>query len=373
MSAASVRSVEIPRFLKAALLLPLAVLVCIVQSCGPGAKGEPEGTYTNPVGKGIDNAGFYQYGGKYYLLQNRGGGIWIQAMDDPVDADFSKMKMAVEMQKEYGLTHLWYPNIVNIDGKWYIYVTADDGNTDNHKMYVLVNENDDPTEGRFRLAGRLVTDRNDNWAIHGFVFQYGGGLYMVWSGWRSRRTYAERQCIYIARMESPVKMSGERVLISCPEYDWELQWMQRDGESQVRYPVFVNEHPFFFCNGMTDKAYIYYSASAHWTANCCIGELWADKDADFLDAASWHKASHPVFSENREAGVFGPSAPVLIPSPDMETWYVVYSATDSDRTRQSRAIYMQPISFSSEGHPEFGRPVPREEHLKRITSATPRT
>ena len=354
-------------------LLPFIVFVCIVQSCGTGRGSDAEGTYVNPIGVGIDNTGFYQYGGRYYLLQNRGGGIWIQAMDDPADADFGKMKIAVEMQKEYGLTHLWYPNIVNIEGRWYIYVAADDGNTDNHKMYVLVNENADPTEGKFRLAGRLVTDSNDNWAIHGCVFPYGGKLYMVWSGWRSKRTYAERQCIYIARMESPVKMTGERVMISSPEYDWELQWMQRDGESQVRYPVFVNEHPFFFCNELTDKAYIYYSASAHWTANCCVGELCADKNADLLDVSSWHKTPHPVFSENREAGVFGPSAPVIVPSPDMKSWYVIYSATDSDRSRQMRAIYMQPISFSSDGHPEFGVPCPREERLKRITSATPRT
>ena len=109
----------------------------------------------------------YQYEGKYYVAQDRGGNIYVQAFDDPADASFDQMKLAVEMRKNYGLNHIWYPQITRIDGKWYIYVTADDGNTDNHKMYVLVNENEDPMEGTFQMAGRLKTDENDNWAIHG--------------------------------------------------------------------------------------------------------------------------------------------------------------------------------------------------------------
>ena len=358
------------------MILALLLLSCLpsaVVSCGGGRQSTSAELYRNPVCHGIDNDSFYMHDGKYYIVQNNGGSIYIQAVDDPVDADFRQMKLAVEMQKEYGLTHLWYPCLTMIDGKWYIYVTADDGNTDNHKMYVLVNDNASPLEGRFRLAGRLVTDHNDNWAIHGYVFRHEGRLYMVWSGWQSKRSFAEKQCIYISEMLSPTEMSGKRVMISCPEYDWELQWMQRDGESQIRYPVFVNEHPFFFCNEMTDKAYVYYSASAHWTAYCCIGELWADKDADLLDASSWHKTPHPVFSENRECGIYGPSAPVILPSRDRKSWHLMYSATDSDRTRHSRALYLQPISFSSEGHPEFGKPLPREKKLPRITSASQHT
>ena len=236
------------------LLKLVTVWVCLVASvwsCGLRQR-EPQGVwYTNPVCKGLDNDRFYLYEGKYYILQNNGGSIYIQAVEDPSDAEFAKMKVAVEMQKEYGLTHLWYPQITRIGGKWYIYVTADDGNTDNHKMYVLVNDNENPLDGKFQMAGRLKTDANDNWAIHGHVFQYRGELYMVWSGWQSKRVYAERQSIYISRMSDPVTLSGKRVMISTPEHEWEQQWLQRDGGSSVRYPVFVNEHPCFFSNDKT--------------------------------------------------------------------------------------------------------------------------
>lgn len=33
--------------------------------------------------------------------------------------------------------NLWAPEIHRINDKWYIYYAADDGNTDNHQIYVL--------------------------------------------------------------------------------------------------------------------------------------------------------------------------------------------------------------------------------------------
>ena len=98
-----------------------------------------------------------------------------------------------------------------------------------------------------------------------------------------------------------------------------------------------------------------------------------DKDADLLDSGSWFKIPHPVFSENREAGIYGPSAPVLVKSPDGECTYLMYSAAVTEKSPHRRSIYMQPISFSSEGNPEFGKPVPRNVRLPRVSSGNPRT
>lgn len=349
----------------------LACLGLFALSCGPGQSDVQTSWYSNPINKRIFNSSFFFHDGDYYIVEDDAGRLYIQSVKEPADADFKKMRMAADMISEYGLTDLWYPQLTMIDGKWYIYVTADDGNTDNHKMYVLSCDGDNPLKDRWRLAGRLVTDKNDNWAIHGHVFKYRERLYMIWSGWQSRRIYAETQNIYISEMISPTELSGERTLISTPEYEWELQWIQRDGDRPIRYPVFVNELPFFFAGDKTDKAYIFYSASAHWTANCCIGELWAEKDADLLNASSWHKTPHPVFSENREAAIYGPSAPAIITSPDGKDAFLLYSATDTDKTAHTRSLYMQPISFSPEGHPEFGKPLSRDVRLPRISSTNP--
>ena len=52
--------------------------------------------------------------------------------------------------------HLWNPEIRNIDGKWYIYFAADDGNTDNHQIYVIENDSPDPMQGEFRMKGAII-------------------------------------------------------------------------------------------------------------------------------------------------------------------------------------------------------------------------
>lgn len=85
--------------------------------------------------------------------------------------------------------------------QWYIYFAADDGNMDNHQIYVIENEADIPTEGKFVMKGRIPTDKDNNWAIHASTFEHNGQRYMIWCGWQKRRIDSETQCIYIASME----------------------------------------------------------------------------------------------------------------------------------------------------------------------------
>lgn len=53
--------------------------------------------------------------------------------------------------------NLWNPEIRNINGKWYIYFAADDGNTDNHQIYVIENDSPDPMQGEFCMKGAIMT------------------------------------------------------------------------------------------------------------------------------------------------------------------------------------------------------------------------
>lgn len=85
--------------------------------------------------------------------------------------------------------------------QWYIYFAADDGNMDNHQIYVIENEADIPTEGKFVMKGRIPTDKDNNWAIHASTFEHNGQRYMIWCGWQKRRIDSETQCIYIASMK----------------------------------------------------------------------------------------------------------------------------------------------------------------------------
>jgi len=49
--------------------------------------------------------------------------------------------------------NVWAPELHLIDGRWYIYYAADDGDNRNHRMWVLESETSDP-RGKYRAAAR---------------------------------------------------------------------------------------------------------------------------------------------------------------------------------------------------------------------------
>lgn len=351
-------------------LVTAAVMAASLWAAGGcGSRQNPAGdeeTYTNPIANTLNSSclvSFFE--GKYYYVQNEDGCLFLSVGEDPTTLS-GERKLLCKALERFNLMHLWHPQIINIDGSWYVYFTGDDGNTDNHQLYVLSNASADPFDGSFDLCGQISTDKENNWAIHAYVFDYNGQLYMIWSGWESRRVLVETQCIYIASMKNPWTLSSDRILISRPDYEWERQWVSPDGNKSA-YPIFVNEAPFFFCNDKTDKAYIYYSASANWTPYYSVGELSAPKDADLLDPASWTKNSSAVFRQNPDSGIYGPGNQCIIPSPDSTEYYLIYQAVADSNGRRGLylPVMMQQIGFSDSGTPKLGSPLPPDhQHLK---------
>ena len=253
--------------------------------------------------------------------------------------------------------HCWAPELHYIDHKWYLYYTADDGNTDNHQIYVAVNPSPDPMKGVFTFKAHISTDPENHWAIHPSTFSVAGKHYLIWSGWEKRRVITESQCIYIAEMKNPWTLASPRVLISRPEYEWERQWVNPDGNKSA-YPIYVNENPEAFVS--SDKVYIYYCASGSWTPYYCVGRLEAGIHADLLDARSWKKSPEPVFRQNPEAGIYGPGGVSFVPDRKKERWYMLYHARsipcDPAGGLDSRTPRLQVISFTPDGEPILGEP-----------------
>ncbi len=343
------------------LLIVLGISCLLLSSCRGKVQQSDSDFFVNPVITGHNNTCFVVQDSLFYFIYNEFGHLKIACSNDVTKLLSGKVKSVFNMAA-IGLIDLWHPQLTRIDGVWYIYVTADDGNTDNHRIHVLMNDSASPLDGEFKYVAKIQTDPDDNWAIHPYVFKYEGNLYMLWSGWEQKREYKETQCIYIARMKTPYQIDGDRHMISRPEQEWEIQYVQRGGYSYTRYPVLVNESPFFFCNDDTDKAYVYYTASANWTSYCCFGELSADKDADFLDPASWKKAPDPVFRQNRDKGIYGPSWPYIFFSPRCERYYLAYLTIGEETARLKKTVSLQPMSIK-DGHPVFGGPVSRSEKI----------
>ncbi|MCC8155500.1 MAG: glycoside hydrolase family 43 protein [Tannerellaceae bacterium] len=320
-----------------------------------------EKSYTNPL---LDNGAepwaiFHE--GRYFYTQGSENKIILWETTDITDLRNATQKIVWIPQETVNSFHLWGPEIHFINNKWYIYFAADDGNMDNHQIYVIENSESSPMEGEFIMKGRISTDKENNWAIHASTFEHNNERYMIWCGWQKRRINEETQCIYIARMENPWTLSSERILISMPEYEWERQWISPDG-TKTAYPVYVNEAPQYFYSREKDKILIYYSASGSWTPYYCTGLLIADAKSDLLDPFSWEKASTPVLVQNPEIDLYGPGSVSFIPSPDQTEWYVLYHArkipNDAPGAIDSRTPrLLKVVGWDEKGLPIFDPPV----------------
>ena len=330
-------------------------------------------TYTNPIlESGADPWAIF-HEGKYYYTQSAEDRIVLWETADLTDLKNATRKEVWLPKDAANSNHLWAPEIHRIHNKWYIYFAADDGNTDNHQIYVIENEAAHPLEGEFVMKGRISTDPANNWAIHASTFEHDGQRYMIWCGWQKRRIGLETQCIYIAKMKNPWTLSSERVMIAKPDYEWECQWMNPDG-SRTAYPIHVNEAPQFLESKNKDKLLIYYSASGRWTPYYCVGMLTANAHSDLLDPASWQKNPAPMLLHSPEQEVYGPGGVSFVPSPDGKEWYMLYHArqvpNDAPGAVDSRTPRLQKIQWDENGIPLLGNLIKTGQPLDK-PSGTP--
>ncbi len=236
----------------------------------------------------------------------------------------------------------WAPELHYINGEWYIYVAADDGNNETHRMYVLKGTSQDPTKP-FEFVGQ-VTDPSNKWAIDGTVMEHKGELYFVWSGWKGNTNVA--QDIYIAHMSDPCTIDSERVVLSRPTHDWE----------RVGQP-YVNEGPTALYHG--DDTFIVYSASGSWTDAYCLGLLTLVGD-DPMDPMAWKKSAEPVFKA-KEGVAYGPGHCSFTTAADGSIWMLYHANLESGTGWDGRSGWIAPVTFSEDGTPVFGEP---EKNLK---------
>ena len=247
--------------------------------------------------------------------------------------------------------NIWAPEIHFIDGKWYIYYAAAHTSETNeglfdHRMYVLENDSANPLEGTWEEKGQIRT-KWESFALDATTFEHRGIRYLVWA--QKDPSIDGNSNLYICEMENPWTLRGEQVMITTPEYDWEIIGFKVNEGAAVLHR-----------NG---RLFISYSASAT-NHHYCMGLLTADEDADLLDPASWEKSPEPVFQTCEENGQYGPGHNSFTVSPDGKTDILIYHARNYkeiegdplyDPNRHARA---QVIHWNEDGTPNFGIPVP---------------
>lgn len=297
------------------------------------------GTFTNPVvARGAD-PWVVQRQDNYYFCQSRRGGIYVKASPRLTELEKgSWARVWTPPANQPYSKELWAPELHYLRGKWYIYVAADDGDNANHRMYVLEGTTQNPLDP-FVFRGKVAAP-TDRWAIDGTVLELPDGkLYFIWSGWEGNENVAQN--LYIAPMSDPLTISGERVLISKPEHDWE----------KIGNPL-VNEGPQVLWHG--GKLFIIYSASGSWSDHYCLGQLAWD-GSEVLNPAAWKKKPTPVFASTAET--ISPGHCSFVKSRDGKEDWIVYHVAKHRGAGWNRQVHIQPFQWDKEGQPDFGKPV----------------
>jgi GH43 family beta-xylosidase len=318
-------------------------------------------TFTNPVlGPGQDPS-VVTYQGWYYFTQSSPDTTYItirRARSIKSLAAAAKTVVWRGGQAGSPCCEWWAPELHFLDGKWYIYTTADNGNNDNHRLQVL--QASDPL-GPYTYKGQLTTPGGD-WSIDPSPLRLPDGrLFLAWSGWPGSVNGVQN--IYIARLANPWTITGPRTMLSTPVYSWELH--------SGTVPVKVNESPEPLVHG--GRVFMTYSASGCWTPDYALGLLSASVGANLTDASSWRKSAQPVFKSNPAADIYGPASNGFFTSPDgRQTWMVFHAVNDSNgNCGLERDVYAQQITWSASGFPQFGgEPVPMTTPL-RVPSGDP--
>jgi GH43 family beta-xylosidase len=241
--------------------------------------------------------------------------------------------------------HIWAPELHRIDGKWYIYFTAGEAeNIWNIRMWVLSNSSTDPTTGEWVEEGQIETQR-DEFALDATTFELKGQRYLVWAE-KTRPNI--NSGLVIAKMKTPTTIEGPEVVISEPEYEWEIHtYKVNEGAAVLKR------------NG---KIFITFSASAT-DDTYAMGLLWADEDADPLNPKSWNKLPDPVFYTNEEAERYGPGHNSFTKAEDGKTDVLIYHARNykklianplSDPNRHARA---RTFTWTDDGFPDFRQEI----------------
>lgn len=327
------------------LSFPLLLLLLACSGSSRSVVTGAEDTFTNPLLTSAPDPWVEQKDDWYYVTHTTGKELRLYRTKNMSDLPEAEAK-TVWTPPPSGMNakQIWAPEIHYLQGKWYFYYAADDGKNENHRMWVLENEHEDPFEGTWEDKGELELP-GDKWAIDGTVFEHDGDLYFLWSGWEGDINI--RQNIYITTLQNPWTASEPRVLISKPEYQWEL----------VGGTPTINEAPQYMKRG--DKHFIIYSASGCWTDDYTLGMLSADAEADLLSPASWKKHPEPVFRKDSVAGAFGPGHNSFFTSPDGKEDWIVYHANPQpgQGCKGQRSMRMQKFSWTKEGVPHFGKPA----------------
>ena len=328
------------RALLTGLLLPILLLSCATKDPAPQTEQKPldANTFTNPIFPNGADPWLEYFEGNYYLTTT----TWTSQLVMRKSPTLAGLATATpihiwsesELERCCNFWAFEFHRLKTEKGyRWYVmYTSGIAENYDRQHLSVIESQGDDPL-GPYTYKGSPMPD---TWNIDGNYLEYNGQLYLLWSEW-----VKDEQSIFIAKMVNPWTITGEKVLISKPDYEWEKSGMK------------VNEGPEILKrNGRT---FMIYSASFCNTPDYKLGLI--ELTGDPLKPESWKKSPEPVFSKAN--GVYGPGHNGFFKSPDgTEDWLIYHgNASEQEGCSATRSLRAQKFTWNADGTPNFGEPV----------------
>ncbi len=306
-------------------------------------------TFVNPIAEGAD-PWVIRHGESYYFCESEGHdgiSVWKSAR---LTEKGRKRVVWRSRRGTWNAREVWAPELHRIRGRWYVYYAASDGRNENHRAGVLRATTDDP-QGPYEDMGVLYTGddiagrTHNRWAIDAAPFELDGRLYLVWSGWPDT---CDIQYLYIAPMENPWTVGGQRVKICENDtHVWERVSERQAERGLHEGPTIIQR------NG---RLFVLYACSSSWEATYKLGLLYMNAGDDPLDPRSWKKLDRPAMQSTSE--VFGLGHASVTTSPDGTEDWIVFHAKRFREPGWQRAVWVQPFGWTKEGFPDFGSPIP---------------
>lgn len=352
----------------------LILLLCCISfascvSCSDNSKGDPteviedpsvgdppkeSSTFRNPILSSGADPWVTKVGDEYFVTYTTGYNITLLRTNKMSDLKNAASKVVwTPPASGFNSEEIWAPEIHKINNTWYIYYAASNGDNINHKMWVLENTSENPFQGIWQDKGELKLP-DDKWAIDGSPFEINGKLYFIWSGWEGDTNI--RQDIYIAQMENPTSVIGERINLIKPKEAW---------ETNNTNPQVMEGPQFLLKNG---KAFIFYSAGGCWMDGYSIGAIWMESASDPMDVASWQRMeTNPLFKTNNTGNAFGPGHNSFFKSLNNDEDWILYHANPQpgQGCGGNRSMRMQKFSWDNNGFPVLGIPEPLNKDLEK--------
>lgn len=295
--------------------------------------------YKNPfIGERADPQIMHGTDGKYYFTASypaygsvdRGYDRIILRQSDTVAGLADAEEKTVWKAHSSGIMgkHIWAPELHEIGGVWYIFFAA--GSTDDIwaiRPYVL-RCTGNPMNGPWEECGQMQATAGDDYfttfSLDMTYFEHNGKSYVIWAEIKGDSS------LFMAEVspEQPWKLTSKAILLTKPEYDWEL----------VNHRV--NEGAAVLKAG--GKIYVYFSASGTGS-EYCVGKLTADENADLMNPESWSKDRAPSLSTADLSGESGPGHNSFVTDEHGNLLIVYHARPSAHDSRQCGSYASDPL------------------------------